>query len=1639
MGGWKSHLPKWIADSLNLEALKPVIRCALAAWVGSIILLDSNTLATVGAATFFTSIVTFLLPPLDTYIAYIFLSFVGIIGSLLAWAWSCAGMAAAIAARDKSQDTAGLRYAVGLATVNKDTNIEAYVQVAAFEGRFLQAGPAVIFMVFLCTFVYFAQVLKVIRPKFGIGAILGMITADIMCSYGPLFPVAVYTLGEIFFYPLAIGIAIGMACSIFIFPRSQNWKNTSNLIKLMGLMASIDEDVIASFSTPCLSPEYEDLNRVADKKNGMSLIWQQVSDGLNLMHLESSIGRMSAEDISTVTEKMKPTVFREMNILSFHEMKKSLRMKKRRDMGRSKSPEASPIKDRKKKHRSKYHDRDSEKHLSIQEDIYSSRIDKIYELESAPEGVDDLGRQLSQFFEPVMQTKAKTLNCLVGLLHQMNEQRLFHWIRCGAVAPWQEEAEQLRGCLSELKDMIQKMEADREKILEFFPEHFHEDNMYKRELSRSPYMLVAMETHFFISTNCTTLKELTETVLSIVESRRKVRVWMPTGLRYLWRHIARKTTSESIDAVKNEVLLEPIEDEDIPDRSRNPDVIYVRGVIPSLGRAIKAFFRFLVSTPSIVGIRTVIVTILLTLPQLLTRSAYWAYVNRTLWAVIMAQFGVSPYYGDHVFNWFWRTLGTVFGGIGGMVLWYIGNGSGDGNPYTSGLVLAVALVIAFFIRIRGPPQLILFITLFGTTMMLVFGYSWQDTHIPTLGNPGVGWEVWWRRSLLVIVGLSSASVIMLFPKPSSGRELIRRRYSKCLSNLGEIHARIVGFWIDPEAKLPFNSIRLRLINVLSVLGATSVRFGLATFEPPLEGRWPREKYEELQVLLYQATSLLGRIGLALKEIDPQWRKKFFEQVGIRSHMAADITTVWYLLSTALRSGTPLPQLSTGPLSERIVYHRLAEEKLRGVDDVVKRGGGKKREKKEEKRGLLQTEDETDEIEMSRMESSEMGSSASPTTSRTEESMTEYLYMRENMKDKNFFAFCTLAISHLRLMSVMDQMTKEIRGLVGEQYQLTDSSALRVFLESSDANAFVDGRGKLEEITIFAILFHFPAGTMNPGVSFYLPKEYDRLQTLQAQEVSPYENKNNEPSVITASDVNALVGDELSSTNWGKVMKKRLLRFQGIGVECAVTAVARVIGTSSLLGVVEGLIEPRCRLRGNTVSKCSGSCEGEKHQSDGVFRLIVRPISQVLSLPTRGQLFRSRRVTSIPSDQVSSAVKFGGTQDDIGRTASVTELVVESKTQSTVRCELSWTFHSPPISEAGKFSSGYQAFDHVTFYVGNALQAATFYIARFGFSPVAYSGLETNSRDVATHVIRQGTITFAFASALNPEGKMTDEIGKHIWKHGDGAKDIAFKVTDCRGIYAKAMERGATSIREPTELKDEHGTVLIASIHAFGDTTHSFVERVDYKGPFLPGFRAITEEDPLMKLTPAIGLDFIDHIVSNHPDHQMESVVQWYERVLGWHRFWSVDDKQIHTEYSSLRSIVVADDSEKVKCPVNEPAKGKKKSQIQEYVEYYGGSGAQHMALHTSDIIHAVSFLKQRGCKFLTIPSSYYTNLKERLKHSPTVIKEDMDTLQKLNILIDYDDTGYLLQIFTKPSQDRPTLFYEVIQRHGHQGFGAGNF
>jgi 4-hydroxyphenylpyruvate dioxygenase len=349
---------------------------------------------------------------------------------------------------------------------------------------------------------------------------------------------------------------------------------------------------------------------------------------------------------------------------------------------------------------------------------------------------------------------------------------------------------------------------------------------------------------------------------------------------------------------------------------------------------------------------------------------------------------------------------------------------------------------------------------------------------------------------------------------------------------------------------------------------------------------------------------------------------------------------------------------------------------------------------------------------------------------------------------------------------------------------------------------------------------------------------------------------------------------------------------------------------------------------------------------------------------------------------------------------------------------------------------YTGFDHCNFYVSNAKQVADWYCLRFGFTAVAYKGLETGSRDIASWVVKQNDVFLVFTSALNPQA---NDINARVAVTGDACKDIAFAVSDARTLYAKAIERGAKSVSEPVEEKDQYGSIVRACVQTYGDTTHTFIQRQDYKGVFLPGFKSIDAVDPLATLLPTPDLRFIDHIVGNQPDNKMVEACDYYEKCLGFHRFWSVDDKQMHTQYSALRSIVMTDFDEVIKMPINEPAPGVRKSQIQEYVDYHGGAGVQHIALNTPDIIAAIRNLRKRGVSFLNVPDTYYEDLRKRLEKSPVVIEEDLKIIQELNILVDFDDQGYLLQLFTKPVEDRPTLFYEIIQRHNHSGFGAGNF
>lgn len=339
----------------------------------------------------------------------------------------------------------------------------------------------------------------------------------------------------------------------------------------------------------------------------------------------------------------------------------------------------------------------------------------------------------------------------------------------------------------------------------------------------------------------------------------------------------------------------------------------------------------------------------------------------------------------------------------------------------------------------------------------------------------------------------------------------------------------------------------------------------------------------------------------------------------------------------------------------------------------------------------------------------------------------------------------------------------------------------------------------------------------------------------------------------------------------------------------------------------------------------------------------------------------------------------------------------------------------------------QGTDYVEFYVGNAKQAAHFYKTAFGFQSLAYAGPETGVKDRASYAVRQEKLTFVFTTPL----RAGDAIADHIYKHGDGVKALALRVDDATSAWRETTKRGAKSYLEPVKLSDTQGELVMSGIHTYGDTVHLFIERKNYQGPFMPGFRAWQSN---YNPSPT-GLLYVDHCVGNVGWNQMNKWVSFYEEVMGFRNILSFDDKDISTEYSALMSKVMSNGNGFVKFPINEPAEGKKKSQVEEYLEFYDGEGCQHVALATANIVETVTALRDRGVEFLQVPTTYYDDLQERVGK----IDEDIEPLKELGILVDRDDEGYLLQIFTKPVEDRPTLFFEIIQRKGAKSFGKGNF
>ncbi len=351
----------------------------------------------------------------------------------------------------------------------------------------------------------------------------------------------------------------------------------------------------------------------------------------------------------------------------------------------------------------------------------------------------------------------------------------------------------------------------------------------------------------------------------------------------------------------------------------------------------------------------------------------------------------------------------------------------------------------------------------------------------------------------------------------------------------------------------------------------------------------------------------------------------------------------------------------------------------------------------------------------------------------------------------------------------------------------------------------------------------------------------------------------------------------------------------------------------------------------------------------------------------------------------------------------------------------------PSQETIKDTFPINGTDFIEFYVGNAKQTSLFYQHCMGFDLVAYRGPETGSREVISYVMQQGKIRFVITTALQPE----HEILQHVALHGDGVKVLALWVEDARDAYNKAIERGAESAFEPIVSKDEHGEVVTAAFKTYGDTIHTLVERKNYHGAFLPGYVARKSTATIRPL----GLKYVDHCVGNVELGHMNKWVEFYEEVMGFKLLVTFDDKDISTDYTALMSKVVSNGNGFIKFPINEPATGKKKSQIEEYLDFYHGAGVQHIAIATDDIVHTVETMRNNGIEFLYVPDTYYETVLDRVGH----IEEDINELKRMNILVDRDEEGYLLQIFTKPIQDRPTVFFEIIERHGAKSFGKGNF
>ncbi|UZJ53579.1 hypothetical protein CBS101457_002899 [Exobasidium rhododendri] len=939
-----SIIPAWVTSNLsNTRSLKVLLRCWLASWSTLILILPTASLNVLGQAAFFAMLLTFMIPANMPLSIFLMLNFTLVVGSLLGWAWSCAAMAASLRARNQVILQQELETTYSYIA----TNPEAQFQVIIFQGRFLDVRSTAVFGIFLVFGAYASGIVQAKLPKLKIAGIFFLIIVDIMCAYGPLFPFGDYTLATILLIPIGCSLAISTACQFIVFPESLSTSWQYNLVKMLGL-ARQTVGLHRSALERMLEEEPEAVEADIEPKIrqlhlGVVGLAQAMGDQRAFLKLEATYERLNAADLAQIYTEIRTVIVRMFGLNAF------FHLLEKHEGDDNQEQRSGPV-------------ALNETHaiLSFRRHLHRLEAEHNVELKSLLPILIDASRRTLKAVDACLESSASWIDASVKKKRNYNHDT---WIN------------QLEVTNVELEEAYHAfMNEDRLKLLEPYKYLFahpdahlsEESQMLFRNTARPLYICLVFMAN--LSNFAEEMMKSHTAILALAKKRSKNRFWFPTGLHKLGSILFSGKSSngpgDASDVLANfnkygeqdddsddgdgdddsdENKKEPIDSQTAleeragrPQR-RNPDALPPTKALHHFGRFISSCYHFFWSPASVYGIRFAVVSFAVWLPSVLPSSAYFVYLNRGLWALIMCQTGMAMTGGELVFSLTGRLAGTLTGLVLGMLYWYMSCGlAADGNAYGLAAVCAFGFLPIVFLRIFAPPALMLPAIMTGVTTALCVGYSWINTHLTVLANSGVGYTLAWKRALLVIIGMVAAFAVTIFPAPPSTRQQVRMGFARITDEVAQLYALIVESWIvlevddhdkrsDRQEKL-HTVLRSRFINAQGVLGGLNRDVNLASFDVAFIGTWPKDKYIELLHVHARLLESISQIASAITGLDVDWRQRMLHTTAILNPKTiSEISMTLNLLASALRTAQPLPHASTLLLESMILNEAKAKE------------------------------------------------------------------------------------------------------------------------------------------------------------------------------------------------------------------------------------------------------------------------------------------------------------------------------------------------------------------------------------------------------------------------------------------------------------------------------------------------------------------------------------------------------------------------------------------------------------------------------------------------------------------------------------------------------------------------------------------